>query len=301
MSKSEKELLSYIPPHTHDDLLKAIFKASGIRLDELISNLEDTQKQSNLDTATWGLAIYEEIFNLSSAGSIETRRRRVQVARDAQNLTPWSLQELLNRYMTDGSATVKRVPESYRIEAILNLDGLTSLNDLIDAVLEVIPANQIFRPHLVDGVQTGLLKRYKHRQKMLFTLYYTGGRPVLLNGLHHLNGKWLLNGLYGERRRWANQSLFFISKTNKKQVDAPLRLVTRSITDKRIVAKPFKQKIVTDNVPAIKLSNHLSFTNINEVKKKEIVRKRQDYWQLDGVYRLDGTRTLSAIEEVVEI
>lgn len=74
-------LLEYLPPYErYSKAFKEILKAEEIEFDNLGLDMEDLKKQLNIDTATWGLAIYEKELGIKTNLSkpLEDRRSVVK-------------------------------------------------------------------------------------------------------------------------------------------------------------------------------------------------------------------------------
>jgi len=60
-------LLEYLPPYERNSkIFQEIMKAEQIEFDRLAIDIEDLEKQLNIDTATWGLAIYERELGIKT-------------------------------------------------------------------------------------------------------------------------------------------------------------------------------------------------------------------------------------------
>ncbi|MBM7633821.1 putative phage tail protein [Geomicrobium sediminis] len=154
MNNPYEELLSYLPPHTHDEVTKAIFKGISPFIDSLTKDLDDTQRQSDPSKTTWLIEAWEHVYGVSlePEDTLEDRRRRINTMRDAQDLTPVQFKVLLNRFAVNGGIWLIRDPETFTITAYAVRQDLVDYNGMIETAYGVLPANTIFRVNLSDRI-----------------------------------------------------------------------------------------------------------------------------------------------------
>lgn len=70
-------MLSYVPSYYHDSkIFKSMLKAEGEEFDQLRTAIEDLKSQFFVDTATWGLALWEKEYGLPTNTKLSLDERR---------------------------------------------------------------------------------------------------------------------------------------------------------------------------------------------------------------------------------
>lgn len=144
-SERGREMLTYLPPYYETSrVMRSILQAQGSELDKLRQALDETLAQFFVDTATWGLPIWEQMLGLPPAEeeTIEERRDRVK--------------SKIRGYGTATIRTIKNVAESYdkgvidvaedfskyTVIRFVDTTGIPSnLEDLKAIVREMVPAH----------------------------------------------------------------------------------------------------------------------------------------------------------------
>ncbi|WP_096201884.1 putative phage tail protein [Bacillus sp. FJAT-45350] len=147
MSKAKEDLFSLISPFHRNKLMEMVFAGTGKKLDVLEVVFEDIFNQLNVETATWGLPLWEEEYDLKpSPGDIyATRRRRILVAKSTHGLNPHQLKGIFNRFLSKKTASLKRDTKEKILYAILPLGHILSLEQLIKEAKDVIPSTNELR------------------------------------------------------------------------------------------------------------------------------------------------------------
>ncbi len=92
--------------------------AKGQEFNRIHAIMEDLPNQFHPQTATWGLRLWEELYDLESAGSIAERRMRVLSKMSIlQNVTPISLERLIKRIYQIHASIIRNVePYIFKLE-----------------------------------------------------------------------------------------------------------------------------------------------------------------------------------------
>lgn len=115
--------------------IKEIFKVDGQQIDHLLSDIEDVRKQLNIDTATWGLTIYEKELD------IKTDLRK-----------PLNDRRSVIKSKLRGSGKVDHIQIKIVADAYTNGDVLVSFNGHI-----VVKFNSVYGiPHNLDDLKNAL-------------------------------------------------------------------------------------------------------------------------------------------------
>ena len=138
-------MLTYLPRYYENSrVMRAILQAQGAELDKLRQALDEVLAQFFVDTATWGLSIWEQMLGLPPADdeTIEERRDRIK--------------SKIRGYGTATIRTIKKVAESYdkgiidvaedfskyTVIRFVDTTGIPSnIEDLKKIVRELVPAH----------------------------------------------------------------------------------------------------------------------------------------------------------------
>lgn len=136
-------LLEYLPPYERkSEVFKEVMNAEQIEFNKLGLDLEDLNKQFFVDTATWGLAIYEKELGLPIRPnkSLEERRSIIKAKwRGTGKVDAEMIKAIVEAF------TKSKVSVSFngRINIIFNNEKVIKLNisDMYNAIDEVKPAH----------------------------------------------------------------------------------------------------------------------------------------------------------------
>lgn len=102
-------LLEYLPPYERNSkIFQEIMKAEQIEFDRLAIDIEDLEKQLNIDTATWGLAIYERELGIKTNLNkpLEERRSVIKSKWRGTGKVDWALIKAVVDAYTNGGVEV---------------------------------------------------------------------------------------------------------------------------------------------------------------------------------------------------
>ena len=151
---SKERIMQYLPEYYQTSrVMGAIAKAQGTELDMLYTALDEILKQFFIDTATWGLNLWDEFLGLKTeAYSIEERRR---LLKSKLIMQPPVTRERFKKLL-DGVADSVDVIEhygEYNFDVVLLVK--TSLRTAFEKILEQIEDNK--PAHLTYQVILGFL------------------------------------------------------------------------------------------------------------------------------------------------
>jgi len=151
---SKERIMQYLPEYYQTSrVMGAIAKAQGTELDMLYTALDEILKQFFIDTATWGLNLWDEFLGLKTeAYSIEERRR---LLKSKLIMQPPVTRERFKKLL-DGVADSVDVIEhygEYNFEVVLLVK--TNLRTAFEKILEQIEDNK--PAHLAYQVILGFL------------------------------------------------------------------------------------------------------------------------------------------------
>ncbi|MFW2500399.1 YmfQ family protein [Clostridium diolis] len=104
------DLTKYVPLFIweNNDIMQAIYKSQGDELGSLLYCLEDLQKQFYIDTATWGIDLWEEEYGITTNlnYSYEQRREVVKAKKRGQGTCTIALIKSVAEAFSGGEVNV---------------------------------------------------------------------------------------------------------------------------------------------------------------------------------------------------
>lgn len=139
-------LLEYLRPGLQSSPeVQDIQKGLQAAIDDLWGAADNCMAQLDVDSATWGLELWEKALGLftEAEAPLESRRSRVKAKLRGQGTTTVESIRNVAASFANGEVEVKEFPAEYRIEIhFVGADGLPpNLNDLKAAIEEIIPAH----------------------------------------------------------------------------------------------------------------------------------------------------------------
>lgn len=138
-------MLETCPPYYDRLIYNALLNAIGRQMDDIEARETDIINQLFIKTATWGLALWEEDYELSSfAGKpYEQRRSRIISKRRGMGKVSVSLLKRVAESYINGTVDVHKEPNSaiFRVKFIDNLGIPPNLEDLKEALYDTIPSH----------------------------------------------------------------------------------------------------------------------------------------------------------------
>ena len=120
--------------------------------------LDDLSNQFFVQTATWGLAEWERLVDITpqDGADIESRRAAVLLKlKKPPSVTVTFLEKLINQYIADKSGTVTDHPETYTTDFNIPLLDKESMAGVTRDVRIYIPAHigAVYKAHTLTGVE----------------------------------------------------------------------------------------------------------------------------------------------------
>lgn len=120
--------------------------------------LDDLSNQFFVQTATWGLAEWEELVDITPPDGADIASRRAAVLlklRKPSSVTAAFLEKLINQYIADKSGTVTDHPETYSADFEIPLLDKKNLVGLTRDVRVYIPAHigPVYKAHTIASAE----------------------------------------------------------------------------------------------------------------------------------------------------
>ncbi|WP_235601388.1 putative phage tail protein [Tissierella sp. P1] len=144
-------MLKYLPPYERQSkVFQEIMKAEEIEFEKIHTEIKDLEKQFFVDTATWGLAIYEKELKLPIRPnkSLEERRSIIKAKMRGMGKVDAEMIKAIVEAFTKSSVEVTfdgiiKIIFSNQDTIILNM------NDMFEAIEEIKPAHLDYETILV--------------------------------------------------------------------------------------------------------------------------------------------------------
>lgn len=141
------DLTKYVPPFIwqNNEIMQAIYKSQGEELGSLLYYIDDLTKQFFIDTATWGLAYWEEEFGIQTNlnYSYEERREVLKAKKRGQGTCTIALIKNVSEAFSGGEVNVieNTAPYMFTIQFI-GVKGIPkNMANLINAIDDIKPAH----------------------------------------------------------------------------------------------------------------------------------------------------------------
>ena len=150
------ELMRYLPPYYDgSDESRTIQEAFQPELDGLWRFRNELFLQLNPNTATWGLAFWEQAFGiaLNTATTLDLRRAAVVGKIRGSGTTTKSMVQNVCKGFIDGTVDVVEIPKESRIELNFYLDeAQIPVREALDkALVEILPAHLSYEAKYFDA------------------------------------------------------------------------------------------------------------------------------------------------------
>lgn len=140
------DLKKYVPDYIYNDPInKEVFYAQGRQLGTLKYYIQDLVSNCFIETATWGLDIWEKEYGITpkSDDILEIRRSRILAKKKGwQTITKKVVEDICNSFV-DKTTVIEHI-EEYYFELLLeniNKGFYNFLEDLIEIIDELKPAH----------------------------------------------------------------------------------------------------------------------------------------------------------------
>lgn len=136
-------LLEYLPQYERQSIVfQEILNAEQIEFDKLGLSVKDLEKQFFIDTATWGLAIYEKELKLPMRPNKNLEERRSIIKAKMRGMGKVDA-EMIKAIVEAYTKSITNVFFNRRIKITFTNEGTIFLNmkDMFNAIEEVKPAH----------------------------------------------------------------------------------------------------------------------------------------------------------------
>ena len=161
--KNEVDISKYLPKFLFSDLnIKAVATANSLEHEKIRINLEDILNQFFVDTATWGLDLYEKELGIvsSSKESYEYRRKQIKLKIAGYGTsTAKFMNQIINTY---GSGYIEEHNDKYYFKVYTTVRGEDDLKKLKNDICIFKPAHLDFSIYV--GISWNGLKRFDGTQ-----------------------------------------------------------------------------------------------------------------------------------------
>lgn len=142
-------LYKYVPQFIYElPEMEAIYYVEGLELGLLKWQIEDVLKQFNVDTATWGLRIYEDKYGIqyNPSMSYESRREVIKAAIRGKGVADTYRIKIVAESFSGGECNVIRHDrEKYFTIQFVGIKGIpTNMQALINEIKKIKPSHMGF-------------------------------------------------------------------------------------------------------------------------------------------------------------
>lgn len=144
MRQGQVNILDYLPAFlAKSRQFKNANDADSKEHDSIRLDLQDLLDQCYVDSATWGLTIWEDLVGITNpARGYAARRAAVKARLQATySVTLAFVNDLVNQYVVNNSAVVIDVPADYRIDIMIHDGQVVSWSDMLKALQTWLPAH----------------------------------------------------------------------------------------------------------------------------------------------------------------
>lgn len=180
LRKSEVDILRYLPYFlSKEPTFKAANVADSTEHERMRLQIQECLEQLFLETATWGLKLWEEYCGLESDENLDYKIRRnrvLDVLNGTETVSLDFLLSLMNRYIADKSGSVVEHYDKYYIDVLIPDGKVTSFMDLEKVLRTFMLAHLGWKYVAFSGVNgyinvSGIVSGYREFSIMADTTY----------------------------------------------------------------------------------------------------------------------------------
>lgn len=180
LRKNEVDILRYLPYFlSKEPTFKAANAAESAEHERMRLQIQECLEQLFLETATWGLKLWEEYCGLESDETLDYKIRRnrvLDVLNGTETVTKDFLLTLINRYVADKSGSVIEHNDKYYIDVLIPDGKVTSFMDLEKVLRTFMPAHLGWKYVAFSNVNgyinvSGIVSGYREFSIMADTTY----------------------------------------------------------------------------------------------------------------------------------
>lgn len=144
-SDKGKEMLTFTDWYYQDSkIMQSILDTQGIEIDAIRDKIKNILEQFYVDTATWGLDLWEQFLGLPIDKNNDYKTRRAKILsrmNNRQTVTLEFVNYLINLFVADKTGYVVDYPEKYLLEIMLPDNKITDFKALEEILNIYIPAH----------------------------------------------------------------------------------------------------------------------------------------------------------------
>lgn len=125
-------------------IMQSVLDSQGVEIDAARLTLEEILKQAYVDTATWGLELWEKELAVTPPEGAELALRRALVNAKLLRpaiMTPEQIQAIINQFVAGKTARVIQIPKTYTFRVDIPLGDLLWKVEMRQALEEAKPAH----------------------------------------------------------------------------------------------------------------------------------------------------------------
>ncbi len=166
-------IFDMLPPyHKNSNEIMDLQNAFNTQIEQIQDTKDDLMLQLNVETATWGLALWEKGLAIKTDVSkqIEFRRSRIESKLRSQGVTTKSMIKNVAESFSNGVVDVDEHAAEYRFDVkFTGTIGIPpNMDDLTAAIEEIKPAHLAYT-YIYTYMTHNQLKQYTHAQLASFT------------------------------------------------------------------------------------------------------------------------------------
>lgn len=144
--KNEVDILKYLPDFLSKDVnFKSVGDTNSLEHEKIRLLIQDIHNQYFIETATWGLSVYEKILDITPnpGDDYTARRNRILLRYQSSNTSTLEfMQMLLERYVAeDTKLSIVENNSKYNFSVICDNGNITDLNGMFEALDLYRPAH----------------------------------------------------------------------------------------------------------------------------------------------------------------
>ena len=143
-SERGKEMLGFTDWYYQDsNIMKSILDTQGLEVDAIRFAVKDILKQCYVDTATWGLSLWEKELDITDISTnVNERRQKIKILLSKPvSVTPYFLEKMINEYINDNSGKIIEHNDNYSFDVVFNKDSCFNLKKLTEVLELYKPAH----------------------------------------------------------------------------------------------------------------------------------------------------------------
>lgn len=306
-SDKGKEMLTFTDWYYQDSkIMQSILDTQGIEIDAIRDKIKNILEQFYVDTATWGLDLWEKELNIQdTTGNYSERRNRIKLyLAKPVSVTPRFLTDLVNRYSEKKSAKIIEHNSECCFEIEVAADDKIDWDNINKSINLYKPAHLGFYTSLKIFLLTKIINTVKiiNYLNANHNFWNLGtAEKVYWDGIWNFNNIIDFSGikpdaLYRERQT----HLLSI-----KNLLMPVLYININykIENKEQINSKCKQVISYSNKTENKINNKQKIYKkyqVSNINKNNVIQNRtantKNCW--DGSFCLDGSHILSGAYEI---